>query len=178
MYLDQAWVGTTSMLREPDFTSMNLLSIDTNENFVGCSTSRSRSTCSSFYVALLSTYYSSLESLIVTNVGARGENYIRSLDNVSLSLPTIATCFNASKNSLSMSLPSLKLSLLSKDITIGLDASGSIYIASIALKTSSLTLYNSLSSTSFSSQLCLPFSCFFSQLIQGTHCLILMQQRI
>jgi hypothetical protein len=50
-----------------------------------------------------------------------------------------------------MSLPSLELSLFSQNIGGGLDASGSMYIIAVVLKTSSLTLYNSPSFASFSS---------------------------
>jgi hypothetical protein len=78
----------------------------------------------------------------MTNANVRGENCIWRPHNVFSSPPTITTCFNASKISLSTSLPSLKLSLLSQNIRGGLDASGSMYIALVALKTSSLTFYN------------------------------------
>jgi hypothetical protein len=64
------------MSKEPIFMSKNLPSTSINEIFVGCSTSTCRPTCFSFYVALLSTYSSSLESLIMTNASARGENCI------------------------------------------------------------------------------------------------------
>ncbi len=84
-------------------------------------------------------------------------------------------CFNVSKFSFSTTFPTLKLSLCFQNIGGGLNASGPMYIAMIALKTSSLTVYDFPSFASFSFQLCFPFTCFFSQLIQGIHCFILMQ---
>jgi len=131
--------------------SKNLPLTDINENFVGCLTSTCHSTCFSFFMTLPSTYSFSLESLIMTNASAKGENCILRPHNVSSNLPTVTTCFNASKISLSTSLPSLKLSLLFQNIGGGLDASGLMYIALVALKICSLTLYNSPSFTSFSS---------------------------
>ncbi len=64
------------------------------------------------------------------------------------SFSPMVTRLNASKISRSMSLSSLKLSLLSQNIGGCLDVSGSMYIALIALKASFLTLCNSLSSSS------------------------------
>jgi hypothetical protein len=70
----------------------------------------------------------------MTNAGVRSENYFRKPCNVSSNpSPIIVAHFNASKVSLSMSLPSPKLSLLSQNTRGGLDASGSMYIGSIAL---------------------------------------------
>jgi hypothetical protein len=58
--LDQALVGVTkSMLRESTFTSKNPPSTSINEKFVGYSTSIGHSTFFNFFVALLSTYFSS-----------------------------------------------------------------------------------------------------------------------
>jgi len=58
--LDQALVGVaTNMLRESTFTSKNPPSTNINEKFVGYSTSIGHSTFSYFFVALLSTYFSS-----------------------------------------------------------------------------------------------------------------------
>jgi hypothetical protein len=64
------------MSKKPTSMSKNLPLTGINENFVGCSTSTSRSTCFSFFVILLSTYSSSLESLIMTNASATCENCI------------------------------------------------------------------------------------------------------
>jgi hypothetical protein len=47
-----------------------------------------------FSIAFLSICFSSLESLIITNVGARGKNYLQRPRNVS-SPVIVATCFNA-----------------------------------------------------------------------------------
>jgi hypothetical protein len=80
MYLDQALVGTTiGMLGESTSTSKNPPSTGTNEKFVGCSTLVSRSIFSYFSIFLLSTYFSSSESPIMTNVGARGEIVLKDL---------------------------------------------------------------------------------------------------
>jgi hypothetical protein len=58
---------------------------------------------------------------------------------------------NASKIYCFTSFPSLELSLLFRNTGGGLNASGSMYIALVALKASSLILCNYLSSTFFSS---------------------------
>jgi hypothetical protein len=77
MYLDWAWVGTTkNMSKEPISMSKNLPLTYINENFVGCLTSTCLSTCFSFFITLPSTYFFSLESLIMTNASAKGENCI------------------------------------------------------------------------------------------------------
>jgi hypothetical protein len=75
--------------------------------------------------------------------------------------PTTATHFNDSKISYSTYLPSPELSLLSQNAKGGLDANGSMYIASVALKSSSLSLCNSLFLFSFFSQFYL-FICSLS----------------
>jgi hypothetical protein len=99
---------------ESTFTSKNPPSTGTNENFANCSTSTGRSTCSSFFVALISTYSSSSESLMMTNVSVGNVVcFQRSLKVSSNSSPIVATHFNVLKISCSTSLPSLKLSLLS-----------------------------------------------------------------
>jgi hypothetical protein len=62
----------------------------------------------------------------------------------------MVVCLNASKLSCSTFLPFLEFSLLSQNAGGGFDVSGSIYIVPIALKISSITFCNSLSSsTSF-----------------------------
>jgi hypothetical protein len=74
----------------------------------------------------------------------------RSFKVSSSPFPTMAAHFNDSKISYSMYLPSPKLSLLSQNVRGSLDASGSMYIASIALTTSSPTICNFLFLFSFS----------------------------
>jgi len=100
--------------RELAFMSKNPPLTGTNENFANCSTSTGRSACSSFFVALISTYSSSSKSLIMTNVGVGNVVcFQRSLKVSSNSSPIVVTHFNVSKISCSTSLPSLELSLLS-----------------------------------------------------------------
>jgi hypothetical protein len=70
----------------------------------------------------------------------------------------MVACFNALKISHSTSFPSPKLSLISQNTGSDLDASDSMYIAPITLKTSYLTLYNYLSSTSFFSLFLINFA--------------------
>ncbi len=130
--------------------SKNPPSTDIDENFTHCSTSIGHSICFSFSVTLLSTYFSSSKSLIMTNASACSVVCLRrSLKVFSSPSPIVATRFNVSKISCSTSLPYLELSLLSWNAGGGFDASNSMYITSIALKTSFLTFCNSLSSSSF-----------------------------
>jgi hypothetical protein len=80
----------------------------------------------SYFYSSFSTYFSSLESLIITNVGAKGENCFRKPHNVSSSpFPIVVAHFNASKTFQSTSLSFPKISLFSQNIG-GLDASGSM----------------------------------------------------
>jgi hypothetical protein len=115
MYLDYNLVGTTiGMSRKSTSTSKNHPSTSINENCVDCSTSTGQSTCFSFSIALLSTYSSSLESLIMINVSAGSVVCLQKFLKVfSSASPIVATHFNVSKISCSTSLPIFKLSLLS-----------------------------------------------------------------
>ncbi len=127
------------------YVQKNLPSTNSNEKFANYSTSTSRWTCSSFFVTLLSTYFFSSKSLIMINAGVDTIICLQRCFKVPSSpFPTMAIHFNDSKISCSTYLPSLKLSLLSQNAKGGLDASGSMYIATVVLKSSSLFLYNSL----------------------------------
>lgn len=95
MYLDRTLVCTiTCMLGELASTSKNPPSTGIDEKcasystLIGCSISTP--------IGFFSTYSSSLESLIITNVGVEGENCFRRPHNVSSSpSPKIVACFNA-----------------------------------------------------------------------------------
>jgi len=125
MYLDWALVGTTTcMSRESAFPSKNPPSTSIDEKFVSCSTSTSCST-SSTSIYIFSTYSSSLESLIITNVDAEGENCLQRPHRIfSSPSPIVVTRFSASKIFHSRSFSSPELSLISQNIASGLDASG------------------------------------------------------
>jgi hypothetical protein len=147
MYLDQDLVSIViGTSRKLAYTSKNPPSTSSDENVANRSISTSCSTCSSVFVTLFSTYFSSSESLIMKNASASGATCFRKSLKVSSSPPIMATRINASKISCFTSLPSPKFSLLSQSARSGLDASDSMYIVLVALKTSSLTLYNYFSS--------------------------------
>jgi len=121
------------------FTSENPPLSGTNENFVGCSISTCHSIC-----------FSSSQSLIMANASVGVKICLqRSFKVFSSLFPIVVAHFNTSKISCSMFFPCPKLSLLFQNVGGGLDANGSMYITLVALKTSFLTLCNSLSSTSF-----------------------------
>jgi hypothetical protein len=76
MYFDQALVGTTTcMARKLTSTSKNPPSASIDEKFVGCSTSIGCLVLTS--IGFFSTYSSSLELLIITNIGVEGENCLQ-----------------------------------------------------------------------------------------------------
>lgn len=113
--LDHALVGTsTNMSRESSSMSKNPPLIGADKKSIGySSTSTNCSTLSTTFVVFFSTCFSSLESLVITDAGARSEKCLQKPRNVSLSpSPTITTHVNASKISHSMFLPSLELSLI------------------------------------------------------------------
>jgi hypothetical protein len=86
----------------------NVKLIGADKKSVGySSTSTNCSTLSTTSVVFFSTCFSSLESLVITDAGARSEKCLQKPRNVSLSpSPTITTHVNASKISHSMfSLP-------------------------------------------------------------------------
>ncbi len=92
---------------------------------VSCSTLIGCLTSSISFIFFFSTYSSSSEIVIITNVGVGGEKCLWKPHNVSLGpSPTIViACLNASKISCSMSLLSLKLSLHFQNIGGSLDVS-------------------------------------------------------
>ncbi len=65
---------TIGMSRKLASMSNNPALSSVDEKYVGCSTSIGHSNFSFFSIALLSTCSSSSKSVIITNVGARGEN--------------------------------------------------------------------------------------------------------
>lgn len=113
MYLDQDLVGiTTSTLGELVSMSKNDSSTSFDEKAIGYVTSTSCWTCYSSYVALISTYFSSSQSLKMTNAGEGGAICLWiSLKVSSNASPTMAIGFNASKIYCFMYLLSLELSL-------------------------------------------------------------------
>ncbi len=71
----------------------------------------------------------------MTNAGSGGENCLRRT-----SPPTIATCLNALKKIYPMSFCSVEFSLFSQNTRGDLEANGSMQIAPVVLKASSLIL--------------------------------------